>query len=286
MNAYDLEKFVDEQRSKGESWPAVKARRDDMLFVCSYCQWFASDDPDKLEEIKKNNAKISNMAYANGVGSTHGVCEECIPKNEENNKRQWKELNELSNEEKNATVKKWELSKMAADDFNGISEDSLYRESNSEIEDEIAKWIGELEYYLDKNMPMNIIGELIETPEEYFEDHLSEYINQNRGNPGAGAYDFLNNYLNRISKAVIDIEQNPYGAGEEDERSSLKRKDFDNSIHDNHAIELLKEFEQTIEEFVNDLPDETKNTYDFREQDSWDEEGWSGGDSYDPEQSI
>ena len=63
-----------------------------------------------------------------------------------------------------------------------------------DIESEVAKCTGELEYHLDSVLQMEIIGDLVQTPDDYFEKYFGDYISRSRTDPEAGAYDFIDKY--------------------------------------------------------------------------------------------
>lgn len=261
-----IDRIVKSREAQGESFPWIEFKPPNLLRVCGWCQLYVPEN--KQQELAENNRKVSEMAKNWGLEPTHGLCDACDEQMrkepEETSPDSFQNVNTMSPEDTTAMKKQWEL-KMAIDDTSFEGDIPLYREEEEGIETEIAKWIGELEYVLDKNLPMEIIGDLIETPEDFFESTLGDYLSQMKADPEAGAFDFIKKYRDRISRAVVDLEEEPFSSGEQDEREVLKRKQFDESTQDKHAIQLLKSLEEEVEDFLNALPDETKNNYDIRE---------------------
>ena len=176
-----------------------------------------------------------------------------------NKKEKYININELSRWVLISLRKKWELSKMGITLYEEPAEnEGTYAED--QYSDEIVRqWIDELEYYLDENASMEIVGDLIETVSEYFERSIGE----SRSNDVA--YDFIKGYLSRVEANIFDVEQDPFGPGDPEKRSMLKKKQFENSESGKQEIQLLKNFPKYVEIFLEDMPSETKNTFDIRD---------------------
>lgn len=118
-NLYNL---IQEKVASGEHFPDVETKGD-MLKVCSYCQWFQSNDPDILKEIEENNNNLGRMANELGISLTHGVMGDCIDKLQEHNAKQaeemrrrnressYKNIFRMSSKEKNVAIRQFSMSK-------------------------------------------------------------------------------------------------------------------------------------------------------------------------------
>jgi len=262
-----IDRIVKSREAMGEKWPWIEFKPEgNLLRVCSWCQ--LNVPPDKQEEIKANTEKIIDLANKFGIKITHGICKSCAGIGEHGNEP-YKSVNQLPPEGKIAMNKKWEITKMGiVDNYEESPEESsLQREETADIETDVAKWIGELEYHLDRTLPMEIIGDLLKTPEDFFESNLVDYISSLKAYPATGAYDFIKRYLDEISTAILNIEQDSFGQGDIEQRIMLKKKRFNNSSKGKHEIQILKEFEEAVEDFLNDMPSDTRDEYNLREDD-------------------
>lgn len=155
---------------------------------------------------------------------------------------------------------------MTIEDYDEDQNDnSLNRRNNSDAESEIEKWIGALENHLDKKLPMEALNEIIETPEEFFDRNFPDYMSNISIDTEYCPYEFIKMYFDEIEEAIEDLEQDAYGVGDVEKREILKKKKFKNSSSGNHELNLLKLFNESVEDFLYDLRDEIEDYEDYDE---------------------
>lgn len=142
------------------------------------------------------------------------------------------------------------------------ADDPFYQAEPEEdaFAERVDEWVCELRENLNENFPgLKKVNILIESFDEY--DKKSGY--QDIESP----YDYLQHYFAKVSNAVLDIQIDPFGPGNEDDREILKKKVFKNSIRGNADIQLLAEYEEFLEAFLDEMPSNAKESipYDPRE---------------------
>lgn len=101
-----IDRMIKVRESHGESWPWIEFKQPDMIMICSWCQANAPTE-EKKKELAENNVKVVEMAKRLGLTETHGICKNCIEQ-ANNEIDSYKNLNSLSDEEKNASILQWE----------------------------------------------------------------------------------------------------------------------------------------------------------------------------------
>ena len=219
------------------------------LSFCSFCSNYNENVSKELI------AQINLLADQAGFMVSHGICNNCkkiiLDENDMKKDSEYINLNNINVESKTRLRRRW----METDDpfYHAEPEEDAFAER-------VDEWVYELRADLNENFPgIKIVNSLIESFDEY--DRKSGY--QDIESP----YDYLQHYFADVSNAILDIQTDPFGPGNEDDRIILKKKIFTNSPRDDAEIQLLEEYEEFLESFLDEMPISAKEPvpYDPRE---------------------